>query len=57
MTDFPHQPEKVVLTFAGDPIDVRKYMVEIARFIESRSYDNVMTKDNVMTIYPGAVND
>ena len=60
MTDEPfgRQPQPVRLLFVGEQIDVDHYRSRIKYIIENGSYDScVSTDNNILTIYPRAVND
>jgi hypothetical protein len=53
----PRQPEKVRIHFTGDKRDVDYYIKWINQVITNGSYAHVVRQNNVLVIYPGAVND
>lgn len=53
----PRQPEKVRIHFTGDKRDVDYYIKWVNQVITNGSYAHVVRQNNVLVIYPGAVND
>lgn len=55
--DFERQPQVVLVTFEGDPIDVEYWRRELGRRAEFKGDSVQQLTSNAFKIYPRAVND
>jgi len=57
MTDFPRQPQPVIVSFKGEPEDIIEWYRRLKRSAEYKG-DLVQENDHIsFTIHPRAVND